>query len=121
MITIVCILYSITESFADFLGVHILSPAAIDQPTRPSEYAAGPVPSIEDFQSLWTAWDVATKTMIPREDLLSKPIKLRNACVFYLGHRKLTASLQCSCRLYFGFLRVAETHYDHWEIHEVPR
>ena len=56
------------------------------QPTRPSEYAAHPVPSIEDFQSLWTTWDIVTKTMIPREDLLSKPIKLRNALVFYLGH-----------------------------------
>lgn len=27
-----------------------------------------------------------TKTMVPREELLSKPIKLRNALIFYLGH-----------------------------------
>lgn len=50
------------------------------------QYASHPVPSVKDFQSLWTAWDIATKTMIPREDLLSQPIKLRNALIFYLGH-----------------------------------
>lgn len=53
---------------------------------KSSEYAGQPIPSIENFQSLWTAWDLATKTMIPREELLSKPISLRNALIFYLGH-----------------------------------
>ncbi|KAJ5587123.1 Aldehyde/histidinol dehydrogenase [Penicillium hispanicum] len=70
----------------DTYHVHLLSPAALDVPTRPSQYAAHPVPSLQDFQSLWTAWDLVTKTMIPREELLSKPIKLRNALIFYLGH-----------------------------------
>jgi hypothetical protein len=31
-------------------------------------------------------WDIVTKTMIPQDELLSKPIKLRNALIFYLGH-----------------------------------
>ncbi|KAJ5690496.1 hypothetical protein N7462_004888 [Penicillium macrosclerotiorum] len=66
--------------------VHLLSTAALHIPTQPSQYAAHPVPSLNDFQSLWTAWDIVTKTMIPREELLSKPIKLRNALIFYLGH-----------------------------------
>lgn len=64
----------------------MLSPATLEHPTQPSQYAAQPVPSLKDFQSLWTAWDVVTKTMVPREDLLSKPIKLRNELIFYLGH-----------------------------------
>lgn len=58
----------------------------MNRPSPSSQYAAHPVPSIDEFQSLWTAWDVATKTMIPQEELLSKPIKLRNALIFYLGH-----------------------------------
>ena len=53
---------------------------------KPSKYAGQPVPSLENFQSLWTAWDIVTKTMIPREELSSKPINLRNALIFYLGH-----------------------------------
>lgn len=53
---------------------------------HPLKYAGQPIPTIDNFQSLWTAWDIVTKTMIPREELLSKPIKLRNALIFYLGH-----------------------------------
>jgi L-histidine Nalpha-methyltransferase / hercynylcysteine S-oxide synthase len=44
------------------------------------------VPSQKDFSNLWTLWDLLTRQMIPEEELLSKPIKLRNACIFYLGH-----------------------------------
>ena len=55
-------------------------------PLQPSEYASHPVPTLEDYESLWTVWDVVTKTMVPREELLSKPIQLRNALIFYLGH-----------------------------------
>ncbi|PWY89039.1 N-methyltransferase [Aspergillus heteromorphus CBS 117.55] len=66
--------------------IHLLSSAALSYPKSPSRYAAHAVPSFEDFQSLWTAWDVVTKAMVPRENLLSKPIKLRNALIFYLGH-----------------------------------
>ncbi|EYE96655.1 DUF323 domain protein [Aspergillus ruber CBS 135680] len=71
---------------SDDYHIHVLSSAALDLPTQPSQYAAHSIPSLSDYQSLWTAWDTATKSMIPREDLLSKPIKLRNALVFYLGH-----------------------------------
>lgn len=55
-------------------------------PSRPELYAAGPVPSLSDWDGIWTAWDTVTRQMIPEEDLLDKPIKLRNACIFYLGH-----------------------------------
>lgn len=49
-------------------------------------YAATTVPTFEDWKGLWAVWDVVTRRMIPDEELLGKPIKLRNACIFYLGH-----------------------------------
>lgn len=52
----------------------------------PAVYAANSVPTLDDWQGLWTVWDVVTRRMIPDEELLEKPIKLRNACIFYLGH-----------------------------------
>ena len=54
--------------------------------TDPSLYAATTVPTFEDWKGLWTVWDIVTRDMIPDEELLEKPIKLRNACIFYLGH-----------------------------------
>lgn len=64
----------------------MLQSAALNLPLSPSQYAAHPIPSLGDFQSQWTAWDIVTKAMIPQEELLSKPIKLRNSLIFYLGH-----------------------------------
>ena len=55
-------------------------------PTKPEEYAAKPVPSLSEWDDLWAAWDAVTRQMIPEDELLSKPINLRNACIFYLGH-----------------------------------
>lgn len=52
----------------------------------PSEYASSHVPSLKDWEDLWAAWDAVTQRMLPNEELLDKPIKLRNACIFYLGH-----------------------------------
>jgi hypothetical protein len=54
--------------------------------TDPAVYAATTVPSVADWLNLWKVWDVVTRKMIPENDLLEKPIKLRNACIFYLGH-----------------------------------
>lgn len=64
----------------------MLQSAALNLPLSPSQYAAHPIPSLGEFQSQWTAWDIVTKAMIPQEELLSKPIKLRNSLIFYLGH-----------------------------------
>lgn len=52
----------------------------------PAQYAVNSIPTIEDWRGLWAAWDTVTRGMIPSEELLNKPIKLRNACIFYLGH-----------------------------------
>lgn len=54
--------------------------------TKPEQYAEHPVPSLDDWHQLWATWDQVTRQMIPDEQLLDKPIKLRNACIFYLGH-----------------------------------
>lgn len=64
----------------------MLSPASFSLPTDPREYVAHSVPTLQEWRSLWTAWDIVTKSMTPQEELLSKPIKLRNALIFYLGH-----------------------------------
>lgn len=64
----------------------MLSSASFSLPTDPRQYAAHSVPTLQEWRSLWTAWDIVTKSMIPQEELLSKPIKLRNALIFYLGH-----------------------------------
>lgn len=53
---------------------------------KPEQYAAHPVPSLADWRDLWASWDTVTKQMIPDEEVSSKPIKLRNACIFYFGH-----------------------------------
>ncbi len=66
--------------------LHMLARPSASYPLRPEEYAASPVPSLADWKGLWSAWDTVTIKMIPNEELLSKPIKLRNACIFYLGH-----------------------------------
>lgn len=79
-------MHGYTDFYDSLTDIHVLSSAALDLPTQPSQYAAHTIPSLGDYQSLWTAWDTVTKSMIPREDLLSKPIKLRNALIFYLGH-----------------------------------
>ncbi|KAF7314700.1 DUF323 domain-containing protein [Mycena kentingensis (nom. inval.)] len=44
------------------------------------------VPSPQDWQNLWAAWDLVTRRMIPSSMLMQKPIDLRHICLFYLGH-----------------------------------
>ncbi len=54
--------------------------------SKPEEYAAHPVPSLEEWHELWRNWDIVTTQMISHDEMYDKPIKLRNACIFYLGH-----------------------------------
>jgi hypothetical protein len=70
----------------DLADIHMLSAAVESAPLDPRQYASKPIPSLVEFEALWKSWDMVTKTMIPEEELLSKPIKLRNSCIFYLGH-----------------------------------
>lgn len=66
--------------------MHFVSNPSAFFPTSPEKYAAQPVPSLTEWRELWKAWDAVTLHMIPEDELLSKPINLRNACIFYLGH-----------------------------------
>lgn len=68
------------------VDLHVLSAPKFSFPLDVDSYAAEPVPSLEEFQQLWAAWDTITRHMIPEEELLSKPINLRNCCLFYMGH-----------------------------------
>ena len=54
--------------------------------TNPEAYAAHPVPGLAEWHELWKVWDLVTRQMIAEDEMMEKPIKLRNACVFYLGH-----------------------------------
>ncbi|OHF02201.1 hypothetical protein CORC01_02481 [Colletotrichum orchidophilum] len=67
-------------------GVHMISKRKMPFSLLPELYASSPCPTLDDWQALWTAWDAVTQQMLPREELLDQPIKLRNACIFYLGH-----------------------------------
>jgi hypothetical protein len=51
-------------------------------------YSSSPfgVPSVDDWQNIWTVWDYITRCMIPESMLFQKPIDLRHICLFYLGH-----------------------------------
>jgi formylglycine-generating enzyme required for sulfatase activity len=60
------------------------------------EYAMNAVPSLEEWRNLWNLWSMITTEMIPQEELLSKPIKLRNACIFYVGHIPTFLDIQIS-------------------------
>lgn len=44
------------------------------------------MPSLKEWKELWKAWDLVTLGMLPKDKLLSRPIELRNPCIFYLGH-----------------------------------
>ena len=66
--------------------LHVVSKVAFAFAIKPNDYAAQPVPSINEFDQIWAAWDLVTRCMIRPEEMLSKPIHLRNACIFYLGH-----------------------------------
>ena len=66
--------------------LYLVSVPSLAVSLKATEYAPQPVPSLREFEQLWLAWDVVSTYMIPVEELLSKPINLRNCCIFYLGH-----------------------------------
>ncbi|EKM80751.1 hypothetical protein AGABI1DRAFT_112491 [Agaricus bisporus var. burnettii JB137-S8] len=46
----------------------------------------GNIPTLEEWDRLWAAWDMVTLQMIPSYMLHQKPIDLRHKCLFYIGH-----------------------------------
>jgi L-histidine Nalpha-methyltransferase / hercynylcysteine S-oxide synthase len=55
---------------------------------QPNIFSSGnfSLPSLEEWNAVWKAWDLITLQMIPRNLLHVKPIDLRHKCLFYLGH-----------------------------------
>ncbi|KAL2021332.1 hypothetical protein VTK56DRAFT_7303 [Thermocarpiscus australiensis] len=80
----------------DEYALHLLAKPRMTFSLIPSVYARNALPSLEDWESLWAAWDVVTREMLPPEEILEKPIKLRNACIFYLGHIPTFLDIQLS-------------------------
>ncbi|KAH7043215.1 C-type lectin protein [Macrophomina phaseolina] len=74
-----------TNKAGDY-GIHMLSKPRVFWPLTPEEYAPKPLPSLTEWEQIWSAWDAVTEDMISDEELMEKPIKLRNECIFYLGH-----------------------------------
>jgi len=81
-------------NFCDLPDIHLLTNMTFN--TDPSVYAANTTPTLEDWEGLWAVWDRVTQEMIPNEELSEKPIKLRNACIFYLGHIPTFLDIQLS-------------------------
>ncbi|KAI2781114.1 C-type lectin protein [Daldinia loculata] len=75
-------------------GLHLLTKPNMTFSPNPSQYASSHIPSLGDFEGLWNTWDIVTRRMLPNEGLLDKPIKLRNACIFYLGHTPTFLDIQ---------------------------
>ena len=67
-------------------GMHLVAKKQYGFPLAATEYASSPTPTWKEWHHLWGTWDVVTREMIPDDELVDKPIKLRNACIFYLGH-----------------------------------
>ncbi|KAI5795654.1 C-type lectin protein [Geopyxis carbonaria] len=66
--------------------LHLLNKPTFNFELNPNDYFPEKTPKLSEWQDLWASWDTVTLGMIPREQLTSKPIDLRNPCIFYLGH-----------------------------------
>lgn len=75
------------STLTSLAGLHLLTkPTTMPFSLERSQYAGSTLPTLDDWRALWSTWDTVTQRMLPDEELLDKPIKLRNACIFYLGH-----------------------------------
>ncbi|RDX49992.1 hypothetical protein OH76DRAFT_1482793 [Lentinus brumalis] len=54
------------------------------------------LPTVEEWQHMWAAWDFVTRQMIPPSMLFQKPIDLRHICLFYCGHIPAFLSIHLS-------------------------
>lgn len=68
------------------MSVEYPKPSVFAFPLKPKEYALAPLPSLEEWNQLWAAWDLVTTKMIPASSLMETPIPLRHPLLFYLGH-----------------------------------
>lgn len=69
----------------------------------PSSSGTSP-PTKKEWEALWSAWELITEQMIPRERILEKPISLRHPFVFYAGHIPAFADIIVDKALQWGLL-----------------
>ncbi|KIK98122.1 hypothetical protein PAXRUDRAFT_134897 [Paxillus rubicundulus Ve08.2h10] len=81
-------IFSVSSPNADFTLHCLERPQFSFPPLLPATPSYSPfgVPTVNDWQKLWAAWDMVTLGMIPQEMLHQKPIDLRHICLFYIGH-----------------------------------
>ncbi|KAG0173664.1 hypothetical protein DFQ30_007286 [Apophysomyces sp. BC1015] len=76
------------------------------------------VPTLHEWQQLWRAWDVVTKTVMDPETMLfERPIALRHPFIFYLGHIPAFLDIQM-CRNHVGSAEDANVPADFAHIFE---
>ncbi|OBZ71212.1 hypothetical protein A0H81_08707 [Grifola frondosa] len=51
---------------------------------------------MDEWHTMWAAWDFITRQMIPPSMLFQKPIDLRHICLFYCGHIPAFLSIHIS-------------------------
>ncbi|KAH9819961.1 histidine-specific methyltransferase [Melampsora americana] len=78
-----------------------LHPSSLsEQPEFPRLFDAqkhqGNMPSMHEWDELWSAWDLVTMGIIPQNLLHTKPIDLRHICLFYLGHIPVFSDIHLS-------------------------
>ncbi|EGG01896.1 uncharacterized protein MELLADRAFT_110519 [Melampsora larici-populina 98AG31] len=79
-----------------------LEPSSVsEQPEFPrlidaKTYARGNVPSMKEWDEIWSAWDLVTMGITPQDLLYTKPIDLRHICLFYFGHIPVFADIHLS-------------------------
>lgn len=84
------------------MGRTALQPSSLsEQPEFPrlidaKEYSKGNMPTMTEWDELWSAWDLVTMGIIPRDLLYTKPIDLRHICLFYLGHIPVFSDIHLS-------------------------
>jgi len=73
------------------------------------------VPSVAEWETLWSTWDTITMGMISPHLLYEKPIDLRHICLFYLGHIPTFLDIHLS-----GLLNEPHTEPDNFKVSSSP-
>ncbi|OZJ06408.1 hypothetical protein BZG36_00576 [Bifiguratus adelaidae] len=87
----------LVEAWADShqqYDLHLLQKAPFHFSRQNSDFSK--IPTLQEFQELWAAWDTVVETMIPRDKLFERPISLRHPLLFYTGHIPSFLDIQVS-------------------------
>lgn len=78
---------NLTKDWSDSQDLYSLYLTTVPSAYLPANHVdLKALPTLEEWSELWKLWDSITLEMVPRTMLDSKPIDLRNPCIFYVGH-----------------------------------